>query len=175
MRAIRRVAEPLVFDPNGPVLWFMVARAISGVLLEAFRTGLLQGETPDQAYRVRCDEATNSQDVVDAGLVVCEIEIAPAVPMEFITLRLTLGAQGLLIGQAVVVGVADPVLGTALHAIVVASDGQLAARDVLRHCARALPDHMVPRTVQFRAALPTTASGKVSRRAAATARSEVMR
>ena len=84
-----------------------------------------------------------------------------------------LGCPG--VAQAVVVGVADPVLGTALHAIVVASDGQLAARDVLRYCSRALPDHMVPRTVEFRAALPTTASGKVSRRAAATARSEVMR
>jgi phage tail sheath protein FI len=96
VRAVRRVAEPLVFDTNGPVLWFMVTRAISSVLLEAFRAGALQGETPDQAYRVRCDESINTQDLIDAGLVVCEIELAPAVPMEFITLRLTLGAQGLL-------------------------------------------------------------------------------
>ncbi|MEA2128465.1 MAG: uncharacterized protein QOJ85_1356, partial [Solirubrobacteraceae bacterium] len=96
VRAIRRVAEPLVFDPNTDVLWFTVVRAVSGVLLEAFRSGFLQGETPDQAYRVRCDETTNTADRIDAGEVVCEIEIAPAVPMEFITLRLTLGAQGLL-------------------------------------------------------------------------------
>jgi hypothetical protein len=96
VRAIRRVAEPLVFDTNGPVMWFMFTRAISSVLLEAFRAGALQGETPDQAYRVRCDETVNTQDLVDAGLVVCEIELAPAVPMEFITLRLTLGAQGLM-------------------------------------------------------------------------------
>jgi uncharacterized protein len=96
VRAIRRVADPLVFDLNGPVLWFTVARAVSGVLMEAFRSGFLQGDTPDQAYRVRCDETTNTQDLIDAGEVVCEIEIAPAVPMEFITLRLTLGAQGLL-------------------------------------------------------------------------------
>jgi hypothetical protein len=96
VRAIRRVADPLVFDVNGPVLWFAVARAISGVLMEAFRSGFLQGETPDQAYRVRCDETTNTQDRIDAGEVVCEIELAPAAPMEFITLRLTLGAQGLL-------------------------------------------------------------------------------
>jgi phage tail sheath protein FI len=96
VRAIRRVAEPLVFDPNTQVLWFTVVRAVSGVLLEAFRSGFLQGERPDEAYRVRCDETTNTADHVDAGEVVCEIEIAPAVPMEFITLRLTLGAQGLL-------------------------------------------------------------------------------
>ena len=96
VRAIRRVAEPLVFDTNGPVLWFTVVRAVSGVLLEAFRSGFLAGETPDQAYRVTCDETTNTQDRIDAGEVVCEIEIAPAAPMEFITLRLTFGAQGLL-------------------------------------------------------------------------------
>jgi uncharacterized protein len=96
VRAIRRVAEPLIFDPNTEVLWFTVVRAVSGVLLEAFRSGFLQGETPDEAYRVRCDETTNTADTIDAGEVVCEIEIAPAVPMEFITLRLTLGAQGLL-------------------------------------------------------------------------------
>jgi hypothetical protein len=96
VRAIRRVAEPLVFDTNGPLLWFALVRAVSSVLLEAFRSGFLAGETPDQAYRVTCDETTNTQDRIDAGEVVCEIEVAPAVPMEFIKLRLTLGAQGLL-------------------------------------------------------------------------------
>jgi uncharacterized protein len=96
VRAIRRVAEPLVFEANVQLLWFAVVRAVSGVLMEAFRSGFLQGETPDEAYRVRCDETTNTQDRIDAGQVVCEIGIAPAAPMEFITLRLTLGAQGLL-------------------------------------------------------------------------------
>jgi uncharacterized protein len=66
------------------------------VLLEAFRSGALAGETPDQAYRVTCDETTNTPDRIDAGQVVCQIDIAPAAPMEFITLRLTFGAQGLL-------------------------------------------------------------------------------
>jgi len=96
VRAIHRVAEPLVFDPNGPLLWFAVVRAVSGVLLEAFRSGFLAGETPDQAYRVTGDETTNTPERIDAGEVVCEIEVAPAAPMEFITLRLTFGAQGLL-------------------------------------------------------------------------------
>jgi phage tail sheath protein FI len=96
VRAARRVVEPLVFDTNDRLLWFSVARAISGVLMDAFRAGSLQGATPDEAYRVRCDEHTNPPDVVDAGQVVCEIDLAPATPMEFITLRLTIGAEGLL-------------------------------------------------------------------------------
>jgi hypothetical protein len=96
VRAVRRVAEPLVFDTNDELLWFSVTRAISGVLMEAFRSGSLRGETPDQAYRVRCDATTNPPNEVDEGRVVCEIQVAPATPMEFITLRLTLGAEGLL-------------------------------------------------------------------------------
>lgn len=96
VRATRRAVEPLVFDTNDRVLWFSVARAVSGVLMEAFRSGALKGDTPDQAYRVRCDETTNPPAAIDDGRVVCEIDVAPAVPMEFITLRLTVGAEGLL-------------------------------------------------------------------------------
>lgn len=96
VRAVRRVLEPLVFDPNTQLLWFSVSRAVSGILMEAFRSGALRGETPDEAYRVRCDETTNTPDAIDDGRVVCLVEVAPATPMEFITLRLTLGADGLL-------------------------------------------------------------------------------
>lgn len=71
--------------------------------------------------------------------------------------------------EAVVAGVPDEILGIALHAVVVASDPALAERTVIRHCARNLPDFMVPRSVEFRAELPKTASGKVIRRLAATA------
>jgi hypothetical protein len=96
VRALRRVLEPLVFDSNDALLRFGITRAVSGVLMEAWRSGALRGDTPDQAYRVRCDETTNLPEDVDEGRVVCKIEIAPATPMEFITLRLTLGAEGLL-------------------------------------------------------------------------------
>jgi Bacteriophage tail sheath protein len=96
VRAVRRILEPLVFDTNDRLLWFSVTRAVSGVLMEAWRSGSLRGETPDQAYRVRCDETTNPPEAIDDGRVVCQVELAPATPMEFITLRLTLGAEGLL-------------------------------------------------------------------------------
>jgi acyl-CoA synthetase (AMP-forming)/AMP-acid ligase II len=68
------------------------------------------------------------------------------------------------VAEAVVVGRPDPISGHVLHAVVVPSSPTLTERDVLRHCARSLPDVMVPRTVEFRAELPKTASGKVARR-----------
>lgn len=69
--------------------------------------------------------------------------------------------------EVVVVGKPDPVLGHAIHAIVVKNDPDLTERDVIRHCARSLEDFMVPKSVAFRDSLPKTDTGKVSRRLAA--------
>jgi len=96
VRAIRRVAEPLVFDTNGPQLWLAFVRSITTVLLEAYRAGALQGDSPSQAFQVTCDATTNPPDQIASGMVVCLINIAPAIPMEFITLRVAVSAQGQL-------------------------------------------------------------------------------
>jgi long-chain acyl-CoA synthetase len=68
------------------------------------------------------------------------------------------------VAEAVVVARPDAVFGHVLHAVVVPSIKGLTSRDVLRHCARVLPGVMVPKTVELRAELPKTASGKVMRR-----------
>jgi hypothetical protein len=90
VRAIRRVADPLVFDVNGPELRLALVRGITSVLLAAFRAGALAGTRAEQAFRVTCDDGNNPPGQ-DPGLVVCDIEVAPANPMEFIELRLVLG------------------------------------------------------------------------------------
>lgn len=69
--------------------------------------------------------------------------------------------------EAVVVGKPDPVLGHAIHAIVVRGNPALSEREVIRHCAQHLEDFMVPKSVEFRDSLPKTDTGKVSRRLAA--------
>jgi hypothetical protein len=94
VRAIRRVAEPLVFEGNEPTLWLTLTRAITSVLLEAFRAGALQGARAEEAFRVQCDETTNPPAERDLGRAVCLVSVAPAVPMEFITLRVAVSADG---------------------------------------------------------------------------------
>ena len=59
VRAIRRAAEPIVFQTNGPKLWLMLVRAVTSVLVQAFQAGALQGARAEEAFAVRCDTNTN--------------------------------------------------------------------------------------------------------------------
>lgn len=67
--------------------------------------------------------------------------------------------------EAAIIGVPDEVLGLALKAVVAVEEGvTLEPRDIIKACASQLEDFMVPKHVEFRAALPKTDTGKVSRR-----------
>ncbi len=96
VRSIQRIAQPLVFDAQGPELWLALVRGATSVLLEAWHAGALKGARPEEAFRVKCDEETNPPEGRDLGQVQCVIEFAPAAPMEFITLRVALGREGRL-------------------------------------------------------------------------------
>lgn len=77
------------------------------------------------------------------------------------------------VAEVAVIGVPDPILGSAIKAVVATEQGaSLKTEDIVRHCARFLEDYMVPKFVEFRPSLPKTDSGKISRRLVAETQAE---
>lgn len=94
VRSLRRVWQPMVFEPNDDVLRFAIARSATTLLLEAFHANVLKGARPEEAFQVNIDDTLNNPATRDAGRVICVIAIAPAVPMEFIHIRVGLSSDG---------------------------------------------------------------------------------
>lgn len=91
-RILPQVGRSYVFEPNTAATWLSLRRDLQAVLLELFRRGAFAGAVPDQAFVVQVDETLNPPDVRDLGELHARIAVAPAIPLEFIHVRLVLGA-----------------------------------------------------------------------------------
>jgi phage tail sheath protein FI len=78
-----------VFEPNDYALWAKLRRTISAFLVNEWRKGALFGLNPGEAFFVKCDDETNPAESIDAGMVVCQIGIAPVKPAEFVIFQLS--------------------------------------------------------------------------------------
>ena len=78
----------VVFEPNDDALWARIRRTINAFLVREWRKGALFGLTPDEAFYVKCDRETNPAEAIDAGMVTCEVGVAPVKPAEFVVFRL---------------------------------------------------------------------------------------
>jgi hypothetical protein len=78
----------VVFEPNDEPLWARVRQTITNFLGSVWRSGALQGAKPDEAFFVKCDHSTMTQDDIDNGRLICVIGIAPVKPAEFVIFRI---------------------------------------------------------------------------------------
>jgi phage tail sheath protein FI len=77
-----------VFEPNGEALWANVRGTIDDFLFDQWQSGALLGDKAEQAYFVRCDRSTMTQNDLDNGRLVCEIGVAALRPAEFVIFRI---------------------------------------------------------------------------------------
>ena len=77
-----------VFEPNNERLWANIRNTIEDFLLVTWKTGALMGTKPEEAYFVRCDRTTMTQNDLDNGRLICLIGVAPTKPAEFVIFRI---------------------------------------------------------------------------------------
>ena len=87
-RAIAKGIQFAVFEPNGDALWARVRGTVESYLLAVWRAGKLQGTRPQEAFFVRCDRTTMTQDDLDNGRLVCVVGVSPLRPAEFVVFRI---------------------------------------------------------------------------------------
>ena len=78
-----------VFEPNDAGLWSSLRLNIGAFMLLQFRAGAFQGRTPAEAFFVKVDEITTTQQDIDIGVVNILVGFAPLKPAEFVVLKLT--------------------------------------------------------------------------------------
>jgi len=92
--SIARSMRWVVFEPNDMTLWKSIRRDVGAFLKRLWRDGALMGTTPEEAFFVKCDAETNPSEIVDAGMVVTIIGMAPVKPAEFVVFRISQHASG---------------------------------------------------------------------------------
>jgi phage tail sheath protein FI len=86
--SIDKGSQWAVFEPNNRHLWDNLRRTIEDFLLVLWRDGALMGAKPEEAFFVRCDRSTMTQNDLDNGRLICLIGIAPVKPAEFVIFRI---------------------------------------------------------------------------------------
>jgi hypothetical protein len=78
----------VVFEPNDEPLWAQIRLNVGAFMHDLFRQGAFQGKTKQEAYFVKCDYETTTQNDINLGIVNIWVGFAPLKPAEFVVLYL---------------------------------------------------------------------------------------
>lgn len=85
--SLYRGTQWVVFEPNDEPLWAQIRLNIGAFMNNLFRQGAFQGKTPAEAYFVKCDKETTTQNDINLGIVNIVVGYAPLKPAEFVILK----------------------------------------------------------------------------------------
>jgi len=86
--SIDRSTQWAVFEPNGERLWANIRQTVASFLYNEWFNGALLGAKPEEAYFVKCDRSTMTQNDLDNGRLVCLVGVAALKPAEFVIFRI---------------------------------------------------------------------------------------
>lgn len=86
--SLYRGTQWVVFEPNDEPLWAQIRLNVGAFMNNLFRQGAFQGKTPREAYLVKCDKETTTQNDINLGIVNILVGFAPLKPAEFVIIKL---------------------------------------------------------------------------------------
>lgn len=86
--SLYRGTQWVVFEPNDEPLWAQIRLNVGAFLQNLFRQGAFQGRTPREAYFVKCDRETTTQNDINLGIVNIHVGFAPLKPAEFVVIKI---------------------------------------------------------------------------------------
>jgi phage tail sheath protein FI len=78
----------VVFEPNDEPLWAKIRLNVGAYMMSLFREGAFQGTNPKDAFFVKCDAETTTQDDRNKGIVNILVGFAPLKPAEFVVISI---------------------------------------------------------------------------------------
>jgi phage tail sheath protein FI len=86
--SLYRGTQWVVFEPNDEPLWAQIRLNVGAFMHNLFRQGAFQGATPREAYLVKCDKETTTQNDINLGIVNIVVGFAPLKPAEFVIIKI---------------------------------------------------------------------------------------
>ncbi len=86
--SLYRGTQWAVFEPNDEPLWASLRLNIGSFMQTLFRKGAFEGQTPQDAYFVKCDNETTTQADINLGIVNVLVGFAPLLPAEFVVIQI---------------------------------------------------------------------------------------
>jgi hypothetical protein len=86
--SLYRGTQWVVFEPNDEPLWAQIRLNVGAFMHNLFRQGAFQGTTPRDAYLVKCDKETTTQNDINQGVVNILVGFAPLKPAEFVFIKI---------------------------------------------------------------------------------------
>jgi len=91
--SLYRGTQWVVFEPNDEPLWAQIRLNVGAFMQDLFRQGAFQGTRPKEAYFVKCDRETTTQNDINRGVVNIQVGFAPLKPAEFVIIKIQLRAD----------------------------------------------------------------------------------
>ena len=98
-KSVKRSMQWAVFEPNNEKLWSRVKTSLTEFLTTVWKSGALMGTKPEEAFFVKVDRSTMTQNDLDNGRLIVVIGIAPTKPAEFVIFRFVQWQSGTNIAE----------------------------------------------------------------------------